>query len=78
MDRIMKSVEILHGKIEESKKKEANLQGRMEETEKRLKETYGFTLEQAKEWITKEEESLSIREKEIRRKFEILQESYPW
>ncbi len=78
MDRIMKSVEILLGKIEESKKKEANLQGRMEETEKRLKETYGFTLEQAKEWITKEEESLSIREKEIRRKFEILQESYPW
>lgn len=78
MDRIMKSVEILHRKIEESKKKEANLQGRMEETEKRLKETYGFTLEQAKEWITKEEESLSIREKEIRRKFEILQESYPW
>jgi DNA repair exonuclease SbcCD ATPase subunit len=74
----MKNIEDLQEKIEEAKKKQSNLQGRMEEAENRLKEIYGMSLEFAKNWLIEEEKSLEKREEEIRKKFAELQENYPW
>ncbi len=78
MDKIAKRIEILQTKIEEGKKKQANLQGRMEEAENRLKEIYGMSLDSAKEWLKKEEERLNYVEADIRKKFKTLEETYPW
>jgi oligoribonuclease (3'-5' exoribonuclease) len=78
MNKIARELEALKEKIEESKKKESNLQGRMEESENRLKETYGMSLQFAKEWIKSNEKVLIDKEKNIREKFAALQEKYPW
>lgn len=78
MDKIAKRIEALQEKIAEGKEKQANLQGRMEEAENRLKEAYGLSLDYAKTWLKQEEERISAVEDDIRKKFKALEESYPW
>jgi peptidoglycan hydrolase CwlO-like protein len=78
MDKITKRIEALQEKIADGKEKQANLQGRMEEAESRLKEVYGLSLDSAKTWLKQEEERIKTVEEDIRKKFKALEELYPW
>lgn len=65
--------------LDDAKKQEANLTGRLTEAMRRLKEEHGFSsLEEAKEMKLQLEEEIASIETDINTEFAKLQEKYEW
>lgn len=76
---IIKSLSSLSEEINAAKKEEAIFQGRLSEIEDRLQNDFGFTtVQEAKDWIQKEERELAVLEKKIEVDYKSLREKYEW
>ena len=79
MDNTVKELERLKTSIDEAKKQVAVMQGREEESLKRLKEEHGLnSLSAAEKWLEKSKSTLIKMEEEINASFTKLKEEYEW
>jgi hypothetical protein len=79
MDNTIKELERLKTSIDESKKQVAVMEGREEESLKRLKEEHGLnSMPAAEKWLEKYKAALIKMEEEIEISFKKLKEEYEW
>ena len=79
MEKITQELNRLKKSIDEAKKSVANLQGRKDESLKRLKEEFAFTsIDSAQKWVLKAEKELQKADTEIKARFTKLKENYEW
>jgi len=79
MDNTVKELERLKTSIDEAKKQVAVMQGREEESLKRLKEEHGLnSLSAAEKWLEKSKVALIKMEEDIEISFNKLKGEYEW
>jgi len=77
--QIIEEINSLSAMIEEAKKNEANLSGRIQEAMRRLKEEFKLSsFEEAEKELTKLESEIAGLFSSVQKKFAELKENYSW
>jgi len=78
-DEIMNQLKTLENSINEAKREEAEISGRIAMTKETLKEKFGLSsLDKSKSMVKKMEKELEEEQKQLNAAFKKLKEDYDW